>query len=76
MNKEVSWLIPCTASMWYFEGRIYESNLRKQRDGIEEVVQHLSVLREAWAAMLRGEGPQAIAEPLATQGLTLAGARY
>ena len=41
----------------YFQERLHASNLRKQRHGIEEVIQHLGVLREAWAAMLRGEGP-------------------
>ncbi len=39
----------------YFDHRLHASNLKKQRDGIKEVIQHLSVLREAWASMLRGE---------------------
>jgi flagellar protein FliS len=39
----------------YFESRIHLSNVRKQRHGVKEVIQHLNVLREAWAAMLRGE---------------------
>jgi flagellar protein FliS len=39
----------------YFQERLHASNVRKQRHGIEEVIQHLGVLREAWAAMLRGE---------------------
>jgi len=47
----------------YFISRLHSSNLKKQRDGIEEVIQHLGVLREAWATMLRGEGPAAIAQP-------------
>jgi flagellar protein FliS len=59
----------------YFDARIYTSNLRKQHNGIEEVVAHLSVLRDAWAAMLRGESPQ-IAEPFAAPALEVAGARY
>ena len=47
----------------YFERRINTSNTRKQRAGIEEVIQHLSILRDAWAAMLRGEGAAALAQP-------------
>lgn len=49
----------------YFESRLHTSNLRKQRDGIEEVIRHLSVLRDAWAMMLRGETPTPAPEPLA-----------
>jgi flagellar protein FliS len=45
----------------YFDARIETSNLKKQRTGIEEVIKHLGVLRDAWAAMLRGEGAAAIA---------------
>jgi len=36
----------------YFERCIWDSNLRKQRDGVDEVIRHLTVLRDAWAAML------------------------
>ena len=36
----------------YFERRIWESNVRKKRDGVEEVIGHLTVLRDAWATML------------------------
>lgn len=39
----------------YFQKHIQASNIKKQRTGIEEVITHLNVLREAWAAMLRGE---------------------
>jgi flagellar protein FliS len=60
----------------YFEERIHASNIKKQRDGIEEVIQHLGVLREAWAAMLRGEGPVAIAQPVAMPVLTAAAVQY
>src|SRR5579872_4655442 len=45
----------------YFQKHIQVSNLKKQRTGIEEVIQHLNVLREAWAAMLRGECAPALA---------------
>jgi flagellar secretion chaperone FliS len=36
----------------YFDRRLAESDMRKNRDGIEEVVDHLTVLRDAWAIML------------------------
>lgn len=39
----------------YFETRLHASNLKKQTEGIEEVVNHLNVLRTAWASMLRGQ---------------------
>jgi flagellar protein FliS len=59
----------------YFETRIHASNLKKQRDGIEEVIQHLNVLRDAWATMLRGESSdEAGAVPLPV--LATAGAGY
>jgi flagellar protein FliS len=45
----------------YFEERLHSSNVRKQRDGIDEVIKHLNVLRDSWAAMLRGEGTDMIA---------------
>ncbi|HZR17592.1 MAG TPA: flagellar export chaperone FliS [Verrucomicrobiae bacterium] len=46
----------------YFESRIHVSNLKKQSQGIEEVIQHLNVLRDAWATMLRGESGTALGE--------------
>ena len=36
----------------YFERRLFESNIRKDSRGVEEVVRHLTVLRDAWAEML------------------------
>ena len=36
----------------YFERRLWESNLQKKQQGVEEVIHHLTVLRDAWAAML------------------------
>lgn len=36
----------------YFERRLFESNLRKEPTGIEEVLRHLLTLRDAWATML------------------------
>jgi flagellar protein FliS len=44
----------------YFEERLHESNLKKQRAGVDEVILHLSGLRDAWAGMLANQGlPQA-----------------
>ena len=39
----------------YFVRRLQESNMRKQRAGVEEVITHLTVLRDAWATMLKAE---------------------
>lgn len=39
----------------YFERKIVESNVKKQPNGAQEVVKHLTVLRDAWAAMLGGQ---------------------
>ena len=45
----------------YFDRRLSESNLAKKRDGIEEVIRHISGLRDAWATMLNNQNaPQAI----------------
>jgi len=40
----------------YFERKIIESNVRKNPEGVREVVKHLTILREAWATMLVGQG--------------------
>lgn len=40
----------------YFDQRIMESNFKKQRDGVDEVIVHLKELRDAWAAMLTQQG--------------------
>ncbi len=37
----------------YFDERIFESNLKKKKEGIEEVIRHLTELRNAWDEMLR-----------------------
>ena len=39
----------------YFDRRLWESNLEKRSDGAAEVVRHLTVLRDAWATMLKGD---------------------
>jgi flagellar protein FliS len=46
----------------YFEHRIIESNFKKTPDGIEEVIRHLSVLRDAWATMLKNQDMTAPAQ--------------
>ncbi len=38
----------------YMTRRILESNLRKTREGIEEVIRHLTVLRDAWREIASG----------------------
>jgi flagellar secretion chaperone FliS len=40
----------------YFDSRLTESNLRKQRDGVDEVIRHLKELRDAWEVMLVKHG--------------------
>lgn len=58
----------------YFERRLWESDLQKRRDGVEEVIRHITVLRDAWAVMLTN--PQGV--PLAAlpePALALAAAR-
>lgn len=37
----------------YFDDRLCQSNLKKDRTGIEEVIGHLTVLRDAWDTMLK-----------------------
>lgn len=36
----------------YFDRRLWDSNVRKHRNGVDEVIRHLSELRDAWATML------------------------
>jgi flagellar secretion chaperone FliS len=38
----------------YFERKIVDSNVRKNPESAREVVEHLTVMRDAWAAMLAG----------------------
>jgi flagellar protein FliS len=42
----------------YFDERIVESNLRKQREGITEVIGHMTELRNAWEVMLSKRGQE------------------
>jgi flagellar protein FliS len=38
----------------FMDGQLTQSNLRKERQGIDDVLKRLTVLREAWATMLSG----------------------
>jgi flagellar protein FliS len=40
----------------YMDRRLFESNLRKESEGIEDVIGRLSTLRDAWRDMLCGVG--------------------
>lgn len=40
----------------YLDRRLFESNMRKETEGIEEVILRLSTLRDAWRDMLSGAG--------------------
>lgn len=42
----------------YLDRRLFESNLRKETEGIEEVIQRLTTLRDAWRDMLNGVGTE------------------
>jgi len=56
----------------YFEKRILESNLKKSRAGVEEIMPMLRQLRDAWFGMLnrQGEDPAALAEVVEIPALT------
>ena len=41
----------------YMDRRLLESNLKKNRTGVDEVLGHLKELRDAWATMLAGPSP-------------------
>jgi len=45
----------------YFDRRIVESNIKKTREGILEVIRHLTVLRNAWSSMLNNNDPSMLA---------------
>jgi flagellar protein FliS len=42
----------------YFDSRLTESNLKKQREGIDEVIGHLTGIRNSWATMLERQGQE------------------
>ncbi len=39
----------------YFDQRLTESNFRKQREGVDEVIGRLKEIRDAWATMLANQ---------------------
>jgi len=39
----------------YFDRRLSESNRRKNREGVDEVIRHVTILRDAWATMLNNQ---------------------
>ena len=51
----------------YFDVRLCQCNYKKEREGIEEVIGHLTVLRDAWDTMLKNpEGtfvPESVSAP-------------
>lgn len=46
----------------YFERRLVESNIRKTRKGIDDVMPMLKQLRDSWFQMLNGQIPASVAE--------------
>jgi flagellar protein FliS len=54
----------------YMDHRLHQSNQHKQQDGILDVIHRLTVLRDAWAEMLRKGGANEPAEsaPLSAVG--------
>ncbi len=52
----------------YFERRLMESNVQKRRDAADEVLRHLTVLRDAWATMLNQSASQAMPDDLVAVG--------
>ena len=40
----------------YFDRRLWESDVQKQPEGVQEVIRHVTVLRDAWATMLSNQG--------------------
>jgi flagellar protein FliS len=53
----------------YFDRLIWQSDIRKRRDGVDEVIRHLTVLRDAWATMLQNQsvpGSSLLPQPAAS----------
>jgi flagellar secretion chaperone FliS len=46
----------------YFEEHLLTSNLKKNRDGVDEVLRHLKPLRDSWAEMLSKQGEEQVDE--------------
>ena len=57
----------------YFDRRLWESNLQKNAKGVQEVILHITELRDAWATMLAKQGaPDAGDSVPSTAALALA----
>jgi flagellar protein FliS len=52
----------------YFDRRLQESNVAKTIAGIDEVLKHVTVLRDAWAEMLQGGAADMPATPSTGSG--------
>jgi flagellar secretion chaperone FliS len=48
---------------FYFEERLVKSNMKKHREGVDEVITHLEGLRNAWATMLAAQGESQDSNP-------------
>lgn len=48
----------------YMDTRLQESNVRKSEAGLLDVIKRLTILRDAWAEMLRSGGGQEVAADL------------
>lgn len=57
----------------YFDSRLQESNAYKKPEGIREVIQRLTVLRDAWAEMLSKQGQSGSDPATAFTGLEVRG---
>lgn len=53
----------------YFDTRLHEGNVQKEEQKIAEVIQHLTVLRDAWSQML---GHETASAPVETRREALA----
>jgi flagellar protein FliS len=47
----------------YFDRRLHEANVKKTRHGVEEVIRHLTELRDAWSAMLTNHNSAMVPAP-------------
>lgn len=56
----------------YLDHRLMESNLRKEPAGVKEVLERLNTLRDAWAMMLSGQMPSAMAGERSASGQLVA----
>jgi len=54
----------------YFDRVLLEANLRKNPAGISEVIERITVLRDAWATMLTKQGDSTDTQTLTTQMAT------